>query len=40
MLGLSCTKIDGLDLLDHDEASHLWIADYRNVEWKLPISVG
>jgi len=39
-LGLSCTKIDGLDFLNHDEASHLWIVDYRNVEWKLPISVG
>jgi hypothetical protein len=39
-LGLSGTKIDGLDLLNHDKTGHLWIVDNGHVEWKFPICVG
>ena len=39
-LGLTCVKIDGFDLLNHDKTGHLWIVDNGHMEWKLPICVG
>ncbi len=38
--GLTRAAIDGLDLFNHDEASHLWIAHNSHVEGKLTIRVG
>lgn len=37
---LSCGEIDGLDLLNHQEACNLRIIHNGDVEGKLPISVG